>query len=96
MLRLGEKQKLTVIKTVDFGVYLAESPESADERVLLPKAQIPEGLKIGDELEVKVNEIDAQGRINLIRNDIEYTNREPARHSEGGNRRPPRRTSNHD
>ena len=48
---------------------------------------------IGDEIEVKVNEIDAQGRINLIRNDIEYTARsEEPRRSEGfrGNR-PPRR-----
>lgn len=52
MLKLGEKQKLAVIKTVDFGVYLAESPETADEKVLLPKAQLPEGCGIGDELEV--------------------------------------------
>ena len=50
-------------------------------------------LDIGDELEVKVNEIDAQGRINLIRNDIEYASgTDFSRHD--GNRRPPRRTSN--
>jgi polyribonucleotide nucleotidyltransferase len=58
--------------------------------------KVEDVVNIGDELEVKVNEIDAQGRINLIRNDIEYTNREPARHSEGGNRRPPRRNSSGD
>jgi predicted RNA-binding protein with RPS1 domain len=29
-------------------------------------------VNIGDELEVKVCEIDAQGRINLLRNDIVY------------------------
>ncbi len=52
MIKLGEKQKLIVIKQVDFGVYLAESAESADERVLLPKAQVPEGCKTGDEIEV--------------------------------------------
>ena len=37
--------------------------------------------KIGDELEVKVAEIDSQGRINLIRNDIEYDNTEMPRRS---------------
>ncbi len=62
MLKLGEKQKLTVIKTVDFGVYLAESTESADDRVLLPKAQVPEGCKTGDELEVFIYR-DSQDRI---------------------------------
>ena len=62
MLKLGEKQKLTVIKTVDFGVYLAESTESADDRVLLPKAQVPEGCKTGDELEVFIYR-DSQDRL---------------------------------
>ena len=62
MLKLGEKQKLIVIKTVDFGVYLAESAESADDRVLLPKAQVPEGCKTGDELEVFIYR-DSQDRI---------------------------------
>ena len=62
MLKLGEKQKLIVIKTVDFGVYLAESAESADDRVLLPKAQVPEGCKTGDELEVFIYR-DSQDRL---------------------------------
>ena len=31
MLRLGEKQTLVVVKKVEFGVYLAESAESAAE-----------------------------------------------------------------
>ena len=57
--------------------------------------KVEDVVNIGDELEVKVNEIDAQGRINLIRNDIEYTSgTDFSRHD--GNRRPPRRTSNHD
>ena len=47
------------------------------------------------ELEVKVSEIDAQGRINLIRNDIEYAAGSDAPRRDG-NRRPPRRSSNHD
>ena len=43
-MKLGEKQVLTVVKTVDFGVYLG----SDEERVLLPKKQVPEGIEIGD------------------------------------------------
>ena len=51
MLKLGEYQKLTVIKRVEFGVYLAET-EDTERRVLLPAKQVPENTKIGDELEV--------------------------------------------
>lgn len=47
-MKLGEKQVLTVVKTVDFGVYLG----SEEERVLLPKKQVPEGIEIGDPVEV--------------------------------------------
>ena len=50
-LKLGEKQTLTVVKKVEFGVYLA--PQGApDDKVLLPAKQVPEGTKQGDELEV--------------------------------------------
>ncbi len=51
MIKLGEKQKLVVIKKVDFGVYLAESMESED-KILLPIKQVPAGTDIGTELEV--------------------------------------------
>lgn len=51
MFRLGEKQILTVVKMVDFGVYLAENQNSQD-RVLLPGKQVPEGCKLHDQLEV--------------------------------------------
>lgn len=47
-MRLGEKQVLTVVKIVDFGVYLG----SNEERVLLPKKQVPEGIEVGDPVEV--------------------------------------------
>lgn len=50
-MKLGEKQKLTIVKKVDFGVYLAE-PEKEEVRVLLPAKQVPESSGIGDELEV--------------------------------------------
>ncbi len=47
-MKLGEKQVLTVVKIVDFGVYLG----SDEERVLLPKKQVPEGIDVGDPVEV--------------------------------------------
>lgn len=50
-MRLGEYQELEYIKRVDFGIYLAES-QSAEERVLLPAKQVPEGIKLGDKVRV--------------------------------------------
>lgn len=47
-MKLGEKQVMTVVKIVDFGVYLG----SDEERVLLPKKQVPEGIEVGDPVEV--------------------------------------------
>ena len=47
MLKLGEFQKLVVIKKVDFGVYLAEDKNS-EEKVLLPVKQVPEETRIGE------------------------------------------------
>lgn len=51
MLLLGEKQKQVIVKTVDFGVYLATEIHS-DEKVLLPKKQVPDNAKVGDSLDV--------------------------------------------
>lgn len=48
MMKLGKKQMLMVVKKVDFGVYLGNE----EERVLLPKKQVPEGIEIGDPVEV--------------------------------------------
>ena len=50
-LRLGEIQKLEIVKKVEFGVYLAES-DREEERVLLPIKQVPAGANIGDVMEV--------------------------------------------
>ena len=50
-LRLGERQELIVVKAVEFGVYLAETPES-EEKVLLPAKQVPADAKPGSRLEV--------------------------------------------
>ena len=53
MIKLGEKQTLEVVKKVEFGVYLAESKESAaEEKVLLPIKQVPQGAGVGDKIEV--------------------------------------------
>ena len=48
MMKLGKKQVLTVVKKVDFGVYLGTD----DNKVLLPKKQVPEGIDLGDPVEV--------------------------------------------
>lgn len=47
-MRLGKTQVLTVVKKVDFGVYLGND----EERVLLPKKQVPAGIELGDPIEV--------------------------------------------
>ncbi|EOS38217.1 S1-like domain-containing RNA-binding protein [Lachnospiraceae bacterium 29-91] len=47
-MKLGEKQVLTVVKEVSFGVYLGND----EQRVLLPKKQVPEGIEPGDPVEV--------------------------------------------
>ncbi len=48
-IHLGETNRLTVIKSVDFGMYLDGDQEG---EILLPTRYVPEGLKIGDELDV--------------------------------------------
>lgn len=50
MIRLGEKQILKVVREKDFGMYVGDETEA----ILLPKKYIPEGTRIGDEVEVFV------------------------------------------
>lgn len=47
-MELGKKQMLTVVKMVDFGVYLGND----NDKVLLPKKQVPKGIEPGDPIEV--------------------------------------------
>lgn len=47
-MEIGKIQKLQVVKKTDFGVYLGTN----EEKVLLPKNQVPEGTEIGDTIEV--------------------------------------------
>ncbi|MBD5545459.1 MAG: S1 RNA-binding domain-containing protein [Lachnospiraceae bacterium] len=51
-MELGKKQKLVIIKVVDFGAYLASDINNHEDKVLLPKKQIPADKKVGDSLEV--------------------------------------------
>lgn len=64
-MELGKRQKLKVLRVKEFGVYLGDldlnegMPKLSDgaseqnvESVLLPKKQVPDGTKIGDEIEV--------------------------------------------
>ena len=46
MIRLGERQELFIVRKVEFGVYLAASPEEKSEVVLLPAKQVPAGSEI--------------------------------------------------
>jgi predicted RNA-binding protein (virulence factor B family) len=56
MIKTGYRQKLKVVKKVEFGVYLSGegAGEKAEERVLLPASRVPEGTAVGDELDVFV------------------------------------------
>lgn len=62
MILLGEKQELIIVKLVEFGVYLASSADPAEEKVLLPRKQVPEGSAVGDKLTVFVYR-DSQDRM---------------------------------
>ena len=53
MIELGKIQKLVVVNKVEFGVYLGETAD-AEDKVLLPIKQVPDGTAPGDILEVFV------------------------------------------
>lgn len=52
MLNLGTVQTLTILKRTDFGIYLYDPSGSKEERVLLPKKEVPDDIDIGDDLPV--------------------------------------------
>ena len=100
-IEVGEVYTGKVVRIMNFGAFVELLP-GKDGMIHISKLdnkrveKVEDVVNIGDEIEVKVNEIDAQGRVNLIRNDIEYTARsEEPRRSEGfrGGNRPPRRES---
>ncbi|MBE5963148.1 MAG: S1 RNA-binding domain-containing protein [Lachnospiraceae bacterium] len=65
MIKLGKTQRLSVVKTTDFGVYLSDEgkqPKSYEvtkgditaDKILLPKNQVPAHTKVGDKFDVFV------------------------------------------
>ena len=95
---VGDVYMGKVVRIMPFGAFIELIPgkdgmlhisKMADHRV----EKVEDVMNIGDEIEVKVNEIDAQGRVNLIRNDMTYApSAEGANRPSGGGRaRPPRR-----
>ena len=66
-----------VVRIMNFGAFIELTggkdgmlhiSKMADHRV----EKVEDVMNIGDEIEVKVNEIDSQGRVNLVRTDIKY------------------------
>ena len=89
-----------VVRIMNFGAFVELAP-GTDGMIHISKLdtkrveKVEDVVNIGDELEVRVNEIDAQGRINLVRNDINYSEVQH-RSNDSGFRRPPRRDSSKD
>ena len=48
-IQLGDYNRLKIVKRVDFGLYLDGGREG---EILLPKRYVPEGVNVGDEIEV--------------------------------------------
>lgn len=67
-MELGKKQVLTVVKQVDFGVYLGTD----DDKVLLPGKQVPKGVEPGDPIEVFLYK-DSQDRMIATTNQPKLT-----------------------
>ena len=73
MIELGVKQKLYIDHKTDFGVYLSDTPErnGKSDCVLLPKKQVPQNAKIGDEVEVFVQQQEDIFKVKYIKPDGE-------------------------
>lgn len=54
MIELGKIQTLYMVKQALVGVYLNDEPGKLDGRILLPKRQVPEGMRVGDAIDVFV------------------------------------------
>lgn len=96
---VGDIYQGKVVRIMNFGAFVELLP-GKDGMIHISKLanhrveKVEDVVKVGDILEVKVNEIDAQGRVNLIRNDIVYEAKAPQK--DGGFKRPPRRESRDD
>lgn len=56
MVELGKYQQLSVLRKVEFGVYLGENQDdkNSKEGILLPKKQVPSDINVGDSINVFV------------------------------------------
>lgn len=87
-----------VVRIMNFGAFVELVP-GKDGMIHISKLdnkrveKVEDVLNIGDEIEVRVSEVDPQGRINIVRNDMVYENNDPPRRPPLGNRggRPPMR-----
>lgn len=87
-----------VVRIMNFGAFVELAP-GKDGMIHISKLdnkrveKVEDVLNIGDEIEVRVSEVDSQGRINIVRNDMVYENNDPPRRPPLGNRggRPPMR-----
>jgi len=68
MIEMGKMNRLTVVKEVDFGLYLDggpvddEQPDGRKNEILLPVRYVPRGCAVGDEIEVFIYR-DSEDRI---------------------------------
>ena len=94
-IQAGDEFTGKVVRIMNFGAFVELLPgkdglvhisKLADHRV----EKVEDVVKIGDLIDVKVSEIDSQGRINLVRTDISYENHQGQGHA---GTRPPRRES---
>ena len=76
-IEVGDEFVGKVVRIMNFGAFV-ELVNGKDGMIHISKLdskrveKVEDVVKVGDELKVKVNEIDSQGRINLIRTDIVY------------------------
>lgn len=55
MIKLGERQTLTIVKKTEFGVYLKDTTDKGDDfEILLPKAEVSKEMDIMDPVDVFV------------------------------------------
>lgn len=62
MIKLGEIQKLEIMRFASFGAYLNQKDSTTDDDILLPKSQVPDESEVGTEIEVFVYK-DSKDRI---------------------------------
>lgn len=62
MIELGKIQNLSVVRLTSVGAYLGACEDVSGDAVLLPQSQVPQGLAVGDTLEVFVYK-DSEDRV---------------------------------